>query len=159
MKIKRDGEIGQDLVIETYNSSKELPKLYVSTEDIQNVDAVNEKGERYSIKTITEGHDTTSVLFGIEENKKNFDYVVIIELSKDKFPKRILELTWEQFLKHKQWNDELGAWNSSLTKDLLENSKIYWEINKIFLNLFEDINQLIIYINPLLSTKPSLFNN
>ncbi|MEI6478709.1 MAG: hypothetical protein WCO18_00300 [bacterium] len=122
------GKLGESLAIETYNSNKGLPNLHVPSEEILNVDAVNEKGERYSIKTVTETNTAMSCFWGLSEDvkeipKKQFDYVVVIRLSKDFKPKRILELTWEQFLKHKKWNNDLNAWNLSLTKNLLAETK------------------------------------
>lgn len=122
------GERGEFLAIETYNSISGLPNLQAAPEGTQNVDALSRKGERYSIKTIT--GTTTGVFHGFGEkddgiiSDKKFEYVIIVQIFKDYRPKRILELTWDQFLKFKRWHSTMRAWNLSVTKSLLSEAKI-----------------------------------
>lgn len=124
------GERGEFLAIETYNSKSGLPNLQAAPEGTQNVDALSRKGERYSIKTISEPSNTTGVFYGIGEKDDNFipdkkfEYVIIVQIFKDYKPKRILELTWEQFLKFKRWHSTMRAWNLSVTKLLLSEAKV-----------------------------------
>jgi len=123
------GERGEFLTIEAYNSIKGLPNLQAAPEGTQNVDALSRKGERYSVKTVTEPSKTTGVFYGCgdkeseEMPEKKFEYVVIVQISKDYRPKMIIELTWEQFLKFRKWHKTMRAWNLSLTKHLLSDSK------------------------------------
>jgi hypothetical protein len=124
------GERGEFLAIETYNSIPGLPNLQAAPEGTRNIDAISRKGERYSIKTVSEPGLTTGVFYGIEEKdntmipEKKFEYVIIVQIFKNYRPKRILELTWEQFLKFKKWHSTMRAWNLSVTKSLLEEAKI-----------------------------------
>lgn len=124
------GERGEFLAIETYNSISGLPNLQAAPEGTQNVDALSRKGERYSIKTISEPGTTTGVFYGIGEKddknipEKKFEYVIIVQIFKDYRPKRILELNWEQFIKFKKWHSTMRAWNLSVTKSLLFDAKI-----------------------------------
>lgn len=127
------GERGEFLAIETYNSIRGLPNLQAAPEGTRNVDALSRNGERYTIKTITEPSNTTGVFYGIGDKEetvlpdKKFEYVVIVQLSKNYRPKRILELKWEQFLKHKKWHSTMRAWNLSVTKSLISDAKIIFE--------------------------------
>jgi hypothetical protein len=127
------GERGEFLAIETYNSIAGLPNLLAVPAGTQNIDALSKKGERYSIKTIREPSKTTGVFHGIEEKDtliikdKKFEYVIIVQLSKDYRPIRILELSWDQFLKFKKWHSTMRAWNLSVTKKLLDSSKVIFE--------------------------------
>lgn len=124
------GERGEFLAIETYNSISGLPNLQAAPEGTQNVDALSRKGERYSIKTITEPGNTTGVFYGIGEKEDNvlpekkFEYVIIVQIFKDYRPKRILELSWDQFLRFKRWHSTMRAWNISVTKSLSSEAKI-----------------------------------
>lgn len=123
------GERGEFLAIETYNSIRGLPNLQAAPEGTQNVDALSRKGERYSIKTISEPGTTTGVFYGIGEkdsqvSEKKFEYVIIVQLYKNYRPKKILELNWETFLKHKRWHSTMRAWNLNVTKTLLKDVKI-----------------------------------
>lgn len=124
------GERGEFLAINTYNSIKGLPNLQAAPEGTQNVDALSRKGERYSIKTITEPGKLTGVFYGIVENEegvifdKKFEYVIIVQIFKDLTPKRIIELDWNQFVKFKKWHSTMRAWNISVTKKLLSEAKI-----------------------------------
>lgn len=127
------GERGEFLAIETYNSISGLPNLQAAPEGTQNVDALSRKGERYSIKTISEPGSTTGVFYGIGEKddnvipNKKFEYVIIVQIFKDYRPKRILELSWDQFLRFKKWHSTMRAWNLSITKSLLTEAKIIVE--------------------------------
>lgn len=124
------GERGEFLAIETYNSIAGLAKLQAAPEGTQNVDALSRKGERYSIKTISEPGSTTGVFYGCGDNddeiqpEKKFEYVIIVQIFKNYKPKRILELTWEQFLVYRKWHSTMRAWNLSVTKTLISESKI-----------------------------------
>lgn len=127
------GERGEFLAIETYSSISGLPNLQAAPEGTQNVDALSRKGERYSIKTISEPGSTTGVFYGIGEKddnvipEKKFEYVIIVQIFKDYRPKRILELSWDQFLRFKRWHSTMRAWNLSVTKSLLTEAKIIVE--------------------------------
>ncbi|HEY4483722.1 MAG TPA: hypothetical protein VI752_00915 [Candidatus Paceibacterota bacterium] len=124
------GERGEFLAIETYNSISGLPNLQAAPEGTQNVDALSRKGERYSIKTVSEPGSTTGVFYGIAEKddksvpEKKFEHVIIVQLYKNYRPKRILELSWETFLKHKRWHSTMRAWNLNVTKAVLVDAKI-----------------------------------
>lgn len=124
------GERGEFLAIETYNSIPGLPNLQAAPEGTQNVDALSRKGERYSIKTISEPGTTTGVFYGVGEKDdekildKKFEYVVIVQLFRNYRLKRILELSWDQFLKCKKWHSTMRAWNLSVTRALLNESKV-----------------------------------
>ena len=124
------GERGEFLAIETYNSVGGLPNLQAAPEGTQNVDALSRKGERYSIKTISEPGTITGVFYGVGEKddekipEKKFEYVIIVQIYKDYRPKRILELSWNQFLRFKKWHSTMWAWNLSVTKALLSEAKI-----------------------------------
>src|SRR3989338_10624589 len=98
------GERGEFLTIETYNSINGLPKLQAAPEGTKNVDALSRKGERYSVKTISEPGSLTGVFYGIGDQdetnpEKKFEYVIIVVIDKHYRPRKVLELSWEQFLK------------------------------------------------------------
>ncbi len=124
------GERGEFLVIETYNSISGLPNLQAAPEGTKNIDAVSRKGERYSIKTISEPGNTTGVFHNIDEKgstsipDKKFEYVIIVQIFKNYRLKRIIELTWEQFLKFRKWHGVMRAWNIGITKSLLTEANI-----------------------------------
>lgn len=124
------GERGEFLAIETYSSIAGLPKLQAAPEGTQNVDALSRKGERYSIKTISEPGTTTGVFYGCGDNgddkelEKKFEFVIIVQIYKNYKPKRMLELNWEQFLEYRRWHSTMRAWNLSVTKNLLADAKI-----------------------------------
>lgn len=127
------GERGEFLAIEMYNSIPGLANLQAAPEGTQNVDALSRKGERYSIKTITEPGSTTGVFYGLGERDdvivpdKKFEFVIIVQISKNYRPKRIVELTWEQFLKYRKWHSTMRAWNLSVTKNLLADARIIYQ--------------------------------
>jgi hypothetical protein len=122
------GERGEFIAIKTYNDTSGLPKLQAAPEGTQNVDALSRKGERYSVKTISEPGNLTGVFYGCGEQggvipEKKFEYVIIVVINKYYKPKLILELTWNQFLKFRRWHKTMRAWNLNLTKGLIAEGK------------------------------------
>ena len=130
------GERGEFLAIEIYKSIRGLPNLQAAPKGTRNVDALSRNGERYSIKTITEPGNTTSVFYGIGERddkiipEKKFEYVIIVQIFRNYRPKRILEISWDQFLKFKKWHSTMKAWNISVTRNLLSEAKIILDNTK-----------------------------
>jgi hypothetical protein len=119
------GERGEFLAIEAYNNTPNLPGLQAAPEGTQNVDAISRKGERYSIKTITEPGKTTGVFYGfgnLEDksvSNQKFEFVIIVVIGKDLQLKNMYEITWKQFLEHRRWHSTMRAWNLSLSKKLI----------------------------------------
>ena len=119
------GELGEYLAIEYYNKTPGLPKLQATPISTKSIDAVSNKGERYSIKSVT--GKTTGVFYGIDKEgntEKLFEYVIIVILNKDYLIDSIIEITWETFLRYKHWHSRMNAYNLSITNKLIRDSKI-----------------------------------
>ena len=126
------GERGEFLAIKIYNEIPGLPNLQAAPEGTQNVDALSRKGERYSIKTITDPGKTTSVFYGcgnkedfVAPNKK-FEFVIVVIIDQEYQLKHIFELTWDQFLNLKKWHSTMRAWNLSVTKKFISSAKVIY---------------------------------
>lgn len=129
------GEIGEYLAIKYYTETRGLPKLQAAPISTTNMDAISDKGERYSIKTTTS--NTTGVFYGL--NTKNdldkipdkiFEKVIVVILDDEYNLNKIIQLDWDTFLKHKHWHSRMNAWNLHITKKLLNDSKIIFDKNK-----------------------------
>ena len=120
------GELGESLAIKYYNETPGLPKLQAAPTSTKSIDAISNKGERYSIKTVT--GNTTGVFYGISEKnpEKVFEYVVIVIMNTDYSINKILEISWDTFLKYKRWHSRMQAWNLTITKKLFNESKIVY---------------------------------
>ena len=130
------GERGEFLTIKVYNETSGLAKLQAAPEGTQNVDALSRKGERYSIKTISEPGNLTGVFYGLGDQnvtnpEKKFEYVIIVLIDRYYKPKKIIEITWKQFLKFRRWHKTMRAWNLSLTQNLLTEVKIVYGKEKV----------------------------
>lgn len=124
------GERGEFLAIEAYKNNPKVSNLQAAPEGTQNVDALSRKGERYSIKAITEPGKTTSVFYGcgnpedpVEPDKK-FEYVIIVLLDRNLKLSKILEIDWRGFLKFRKWHKTMRGWNISVTQQLLNEAKV-----------------------------------
>jgi len=123
------GERGEFLAIETYNNIPGMPNLQAAPEGTQNVDALSRKGERYSIKTISEPGRLTGVFYGcgnIDDKtppEKKFEYAIVVIIDSDFKLKKMLEISWEQFLKLRKWHKTMRAWNLSVSKDFVSVAK------------------------------------
>ena len=129
------GERGEFIAIKIYDETTDLPKLQAAPEGTQNVDALSRKGERYSIKTISEPGKLTGVFYGCGDQKeqnpeRKFEYVIVVLIDKYYKPIRVLELTWIQFLKFRRWHKTMRAWNLYLTQDVLSEGKTVFQSNE-----------------------------
>lgn len=126
------GERGEFLAIKIYNGTPGLPKLQAAPEGTQNVDALSRRGERYSVKTISEPSNSTSVFYGCGDQtetipEKKFEYVVVVLIDKYYKAKKILELTWGQFLKYRSWDKTMRGWHLGLTQELMKVAKVIFQ--------------------------------
>ncbi len=127
------GERGEQLAISTYCNTPNLPKLQAAPESTQNIDAISINGERYSVKTITQPGKTTGVFYGLnpkgstEKDKQKFEFLIVVLLDRKMQPVQIIEADWDRFCKFKKWHSRMNAWNISITKEFIQNSKIIFD--------------------------------
>jgi hypothetical protein len=127
------GELGEYIAVEYYRNNSKLPNLQFSPPSTENIDAISTKGERYSIKTIT-NIGSTGVFYGLPSITSNdtplqkFEYVIIVKLNDNFELECILELTWKEFLLNKKWHSRMQAWNLSYSKKIKETAKIIYSI-------------------------------
>lgn len=130
------GERGERIAINLYNSTPSIPNLQAAPEGTQNVDALSRKGDRYAIKTVTLPRKLTGVFYGLnhpnsnEDEKRKFEYLIIVMINDLFEPVEVLECDWTTFLKYKKWHKTMRAWNISVTKRLEEDSKIIFKKNE-----------------------------
>ena len=125
------GEFGEYYAIKKYNETSGVTNL---SRDIltgtEGVDATGKNGKRYSIKTTT--GSSTGNFFSLtvgnsrEIKEQKFDYLIIIKLDKYYLLEKVIEITWEKFLKYKKWHKTTTAYYLTITKKLLEDSNIIY---------------------------------
>lgn len=126
------GEIGEYIALDFYNNNPKLPNLQFAPPSTENIDAISRKGERYSIKTVT-NHGSTGVFYGLpsqgslEIPMQKFEHVIIVKLNDYFELECILELTWNDFLENKKWHSHMQAWNLTYSKKLKEKAKCIYE--------------------------------
>tara|TARA_Y100000768_G_C23835301_1_gene613413 strand:+ start:367 stop:879 length:513 start_codon:yes stop_codon:yes gene_type:complete len=132
------GEVGEYYAIKFYNkidtniyaSSKKLPNLTPAGVTTKNVDALSRDGKIYSIKCVSSANGTTGSFWnpdGIRNNEKTFDYLVIVILDEEYGVDKMLELSWDDFMKHKSYNSRMNNYNISITKKLTEKFKVIYK--------------------------------
>ena len=125
------GDIGEYLAVDYYTKTSGLPKLQFAPPITENIDAISVKGERYSIKCTT--NNRTGVFYGLnapdstEPQKQLFVYVIIVVLNDSYQLKKIIELDWNTFLKHKKWQSRVRAWYLTVSNKLLADAKIIFD--------------------------------
>ena len=128
------GELGEYMTLEVFANTPGLPKLQATPVGTQNVNAISNRGERYSIKS-TSGN-VTGVFYGLQPkgsdipDSKCFEYVLICKLDDDYCLEAIYQLTWDKFIEHKKWHSRMKAWNLSLSKALIADSEIIYRKNR-----------------------------
>ena len=124
------GEIGEYYAIKFYNKLKNLPNLTLAPPGVKNVDALSRDGEIYSIKCISSLNGTTGSFWdpeSIEKNNQKFHFLIIVILDENYGVEKILELTWEDFMKYKKYNKRMNNYNISITKTIINQVKIIYE--------------------------------
>ena len=124
------GDLGEYYTIETYKNKSSLPSLSIASPGLRNVDSLIRKGGIYSIKTITSRTGTTGSFWdpkSIERNEKKLDYLIIVILNNNYTVDLMLELTWNRFFEKKSYNRRMDNYNISVTKSLINESKIIHE--------------------------------
>jgi len=115
------GELGEYLAIENYNKIANLPTLQKATASTQNIDAISNKGERYSIKSAS---GTATGVFHSLSGEKDFEFLIIVIFDKDYQLVNILEYSWEEFLNIRKLKKPENKFNVPLTKKVLEIGKV-----------------------------------
>ncbi len=106
-----------------------LPNLLLTDKSTRNIDAVSNKGERYSIKATTT--KTTGTFWKIDKNsEKVFEYLIIVQMNRFYEIEQILELDWKTFIKHITFNSRMNAYLITITNSLICDSKIIYQRNK-----------------------------
>lgn len=59
-----------------------------------------------------------------EPQKQLFEYAVIVVLNDSYQLKKIIQLDWNAFLKHKKWHRRMTAWHLVVSKKLLADATI-----------------------------------
>jgi len=124
------GELGEYYAVNFYTNDPKLPGLSMAPPTVKNIDALSRNGEIYSIKTITSRKGTTGSFWdpeSINNNEKKFDYLLIVILDDEYSLDLILELSWEDFFKHKKYNKRMNNYNISVTKKLINSVKTVYE--------------------------------
>jgi hypothetical protein len=126
------GELGEHYATEHYSSNPKLPSLSIAPITVKNIDALSRNGEIYSIKTISSRKGTTGSFWdpeSIEKNEKKFDYLLIVILDNSFSLDMILELSWDDFFKHKKFNSRMSNYNISVTNKLMKDVSVVYEKN------------------------------
>ena len=124
------GDLGEYLAIDYYCKTPGLDNLQAAPAGTQNVDALSRKGERYSVKSTT--GKLTGVFYGLndpdvhEAETQKFEFVIVVIFSDEFKLNKIVEITWNQFLKLKRWHKTMRGWNLSINKNLLAEGKIIY---------------------------------
>ena len=63
----------------------------------------------------------------INDNKKTFDYLIICILNDDYGLDMILELSWEDFMKYKNYNKRMNNYQITITQRLIRDVEIIYE--------------------------------
>ena len=129
------GELGEYYAKKFYGQISGYPSLQLAPPSVRNVDALSREGNRYSIKCICtkDGRGTTGAFWGLEppgseqEDEQVFEYLVIVILDKSYAVNKILQLTWSDFIEHKNWNSRMRNWNLSITNRLVDSVKIVYQ--------------------------------
>ncbi len=122
------GDFGEYIAIDFYSKLCYI-KLQAAPTSTKNVDALSTKGDRYSIKCTTT--TTTGTFWGLGKDcplniKPLFEYVIVVQLDENYQPLLILEVEWDVFLKHKHWHSRMNAYHLSISKPLINDSKIIY---------------------------------
>lgn len=124
-------DLGEYLAVYHYNNTPGLSNLQFAPPGTTNIDAISRNWERYSVKSTSSR--LTGIFYGLNDldskeiEKQKFEHLIIVLFKDDFILDKIIELSWDQFLKYKKWHKTMRWWNVSVTKDLMNEAKIIFE--------------------------------
>ena len=124
------GDLGEYLAMDCYKKTSGLVTLGPAPSGCKNFDAVGRNGKRYSIKS-TSGAVTGS-FFGLlppnatQPEDPKFDFLIIVQFDAEYSLKRIIELSWAQFVQFKKWLPGQNAYNVQVTQKVVAAATIVY---------------------------------
>jgi len=88
-----------------WNSTKKapgLPKVQHAPPSTKNIDAISINGERYAIKSSSTNQTGNFSSLPIDDDKRMFEFLIIIWFDKEYEICLVLECNWEIFVKHRE---------------------------------------------------------
>lgn len=105
------GEIGEKLAIAIFKERADLPILAPAPRGTKNIDAISRDGDRYSIKTLQRAKKTGTIYpDSADNNRRLFEFILIVLVDDDFSLERIIKLDWEQFCTVRSWDIRMNAW-------------------------------------------------
>lgn len=105
------GQLAEEIAIEFFKRTPGRPTLVQAAPGTKNVDALSQKGERYSIKCICRGRKTGTVYPDrLDRDRQLFEYLLIVKLDEDWRLEAIYEFDWETFCDVRSWDSRMNAW-------------------------------------------------
>lgn len=118
-------EVGEYLVFQHYANAPEKPSLSKVSHRTRIVRAVDPiTGDRYSIKVTT--GSATGVFHSIDvvSDEQEFEYLIILRMTDDLKVSEILELNWNQFVKHRRMKNPEKKWYVPVTESLRQAANV-----------------------------------
>ncbi|WP_198385899.1 hypothetical protein [Burkholderia ubonensis] len=105
------GEIGEKVVIALFKNRSDLPVLAPAPRGTKNIDAISRDGDRYSIKTLQRAKKTGTIYPDpVNEERRLFEFILIVLIDDEFSLERVIELDWEQFCAVRSWDVRMNAW-------------------------------------------------
>lgn len=117
------GDLGEFWCLKKYKETPGLSKLQDTHKGTKNIDAISTKGETYAIKSTSGSGTGVFASLSIDDDRKVFDYLIIVIFDKNYILKEILELTWNQFKKFRKIKPPENKWNVPITMNLKSEAK------------------------------------
>lgn len=105
------GAFAEKLAIEFYRNTPGCPTLTAAATGTKNVDALSQRGERYSIKCICTGRKTGTIYPDtVDRDRQLFEHLLIVKLKENWELDAIYEMDWKTFCEVRSWDSRMNAW-------------------------------------------------
>jgi hypothetical protein len=122
------GEVGEQLAVEHFTTTRGLPKLQHAPTGTKNVDALSRNGDSYSIKAIFKGKKTRTICPDTgDADKQLFEYLLIVRLSDSWALRSIHQLSWGGFLDVRSWDKRMNASYVPISSKALSRATVMFE--------------------------------
>lgn len=124
------GEIGEYFTFKFFKESKDLDNLIYPPPVTKNIDFISNKGDRYTVKTVTNMYRRTGVFWDPESIKNEdqiFEYLIIVILNDNYNLRKMIKLDWKKFIEFKRYNKIQNNFYVPLTKKLYKNVEVLFE--------------------------------
>jgi len=120
------GQRAEQLVIDYYKATPGRPTLVAASTGTANVDALSNRGDRYSIKSMCTAKKSGQIYPDPSDRSRQlFEYLVLVKVDWAWSLEVIYEFDWTTFCQVRSWDSRMNAWYVAASSRTFARATVY----------------------------------